>query len=183
MIPRGTWWLIIVMILGIVRATSGQGITLDPPAEGAFVLDAAEVISPEDEQAIRDIAAAVLAETRTPIIVVTIDSMTNHWPGGPVMIETFARILFDQWRIGHATIDGEVHNRGILVVVAVNDRKARIELGAGWGRGHDGAAATIMNAILVPAFRAGTYGDGLLRAVAALGDLARGRPTGEPAVT
>jgi hypothetical protein len=31
-----------------------------------------------------------------------------------------------------------------------------------------------MNSIMVPAFRAGTYSDGLRRAVAALGDLARG---------
>ena len=54
-------------------------------------------------------------------------------------IETYARILYDEWGIGHKriTVKGPgvgrsadiPWNKGILLLVAVDDRKARIELG------------------------------------------------------
>jgi len=73
------------------------------------------------------------AASEGDIIVVTINSMAQH--GGEGMrIETFATLLFDQWQIGHAKLGGQDWNTGILLLVSRDDRKARIELGAGWGQ-------------------------------------------------
>lgn len=47
---------------------------------------------------------------------------------GHLSVEQYARQLFDHWGPGFKD-----RNYGILLLVSVGDRKARIELGAGWG--------------------------------------------------
>jgi uncharacterized protein len=52
--------------------------------------------------------------------------------------------------------------------VAAGDRKAKIELGAGYGHARDRDAARIMNRRVLPSFRAGNYAEGITRGVKAL---------------
>ena len=105
-------------------------IDLDRPGPNEFVRDLAGMISSANEAEIKKIAGAVLKDKATPILVVTISSMDAHG-GGDLRIETFARLLFDQWGIGHKTLGNSEWNTGILLLVSEGDRKARIELGAG----------------------------------------------------
>jgi uncharacterized protein len=53
-------------------------------------------------------------------------------------------------------------NNGVLLLVSVKDRKARIELGAGYGRRRDSDASRIMNNKIVPYFRKGQYAKGII---------------------
>src|SRR5262245_42455041 len=126
------------VILLALRTTAAQAqlpgeISLQRPGDREFVLDTAGMISDEDEQKIKQIAGKLLTEKSVPIIVVTIDSMAKHGGAG-LRIETFARLLFDQWGIGQTKLGQEPWNYGILLLVSEQDRKARIELGGGWKR-------------------------------------------------
>ena len=91
--------------------------------------------------------------------------MADHLDKGKTLrIETFAHFLFDQWEIGAVEIAGfdpETLYRGILLLVSKGDRKARIQLGAGWGRQADGICKQIMDRVIVPKFKQGNFSEGI----------------------
>ncbi|MEX2285474.1 MAG: TPM domain-containing protein [Planctomycetaceae bacterium] len=147
-------------------------IDLAPPEPRQFILDKADMIGADDEEAIRQIADKLLTDKVTPIIVVTINSMSEHGGGG-LTIETFARLLFDQWGIGYAELQKKEWNTGILLLVSKNDRKARIELGAGWKHGKDEQCQKIMNELIVPRFKQGEFSAGIRAGALALDKMAR----------
>jgi hypothetical protein len=95
-----------LVLLGLLCASAvaqvpGR-IELEPPGDRDFVLDKADLLTPADEDKIRQLADQLLTDKAVPIIVVTIESMAAHGGEG-LRIETFARLLFDQWEIGPAT--------------------------------------------------------------------------------
>lgn len=148
-------------------------IDLAPPGEREFVRDLADMIKPENEQKIKQIADKVLSDKATPIIVVTIEDMARH--GGEGMrIETFATLLFNQWQIGHAKLEGQAWNTGILLLVSKGDRKARIELGAGWRRDQDALCQRIMDEQIIPRFKQEDFSAGIVAGVEGLEAMARG---------
>ena len=68
-------------------------------------------------------------------------------------VESYARRVFDEWRIGRAKIDD-----GVLVLIAKDDRRMRIETGYGLeGAITDVQASYIINRDMAPAFREGDY--------------------------
>jgi len=71
---------------------------------------------------INEVARTLLQEERMPLLVVTIPSLTEYGAAG-YTIERYATALFNEWGIG-----SEERNYGMLLLVAVGDRKARIEL-------------------------------------------------------
>ncbi len=80
----------------------------------------------------------------------------------------------EAWKLGTKGKDD-----GVLVVVAVKDRKVRIEVGGGLEGGlTDAQSGRIIRTAIVPAFREGRYGEGLHAAgqqiLAALGALPEG---------
>jgi uncharacterized protein len=155
-------------------SSGGQAadITLERPADREFVRDMADMLTPNDEQEIRTLCDKLLTDKATPIIVLTIDRMQDH--GGEGMrIETFARLLFDQWQIGHAELNGQIWNTGILLLVSQGDRKARIELGAGWKRDKDQLCLQIMNEQIIPRFKQQDFSGGIKAGVIALDAMAR----------
>jgi uncharacterized protein len=147
-------------------------IDLERPGDREFVRDLANLITEADEQAIREQADKLLSDKATPIIVVTIDSMSAHGGAG-LRIETFARLLFDQWGIGQAKLGKTDWNTGILLLVSKNDRQARIELGAGWKREKDALCRQIMDDLIIPHFKRGEFSAGIVAGVDALDKMAR----------
>jgi uncharacterized protein len=147
-------------------------IQLDPPGQREFILDQAGMIDAEDAATIRELADKLLTDKAVPIVVVTINSMSDHGGRG-MRIETFARLLFDQWQIGPAKLGGNQWNKGILLLVSKQDRKARIELGAGWGREKDDLCLQIMDEQIIPRFKQGDFSGGILAGVQSLEKMAR----------
>jgi len=148
-------------------------IKLDPPGPREFILDKADMLTAEETERVKKICDKLLTEKATPIIVVTINSMAEY--GGIGMpIESFATLLFNQWQIGVAELNGQAWNTGILLLVSRVDRRARIELGAYWRRDQDALARQIMNEQMVPYFKQGNYGQGIVAGVENLDKMARG---------
>lgn len=149
-------------------------IDLARPEQHEFIKDEAQLLTQQDADEVKRLGEALMKDEAVPIIVVTIKSMADH-SAFRLRIETFARLLFDQWQIGSAELDGREWNRGILLLVSKKDRKARIELGNGWRREKDPQCQRIMQAVIIPHFKRNDYSGGILAGVKGLDDMARGR--------
>ena len=153
---------------------------IDRPEDRTFITDLADLISAEGKDHIRTKADQLLTDTDTPIIVVTIDRMSDH-VNKSLRIETFAHFLFDQWEIGNVDLDGldpKDANKGVLLLVSEGDRKARIQLGAGWGREMDRHCQKIMEGIIIPAFKSGDFSGGIVQGFDNLEDMVRNEVSG-----
>jgi uncharacterized protein len=122
------------------------------------VVDEANILS----QGARDrLTAATKAHeqaTTNQIVVLTVPTI------GSTSIEEYAVKVFEAWKLGQKGKDN-----GILVVVAPQDRKMRIEVGYGLeGPLPDGAAGEIIRTWMTPAFKAGNYDKGIEDGVAAI---------------
>lgn len=159
-------------LFGAAPSAAALEITLERPGDREFVRDQAGMLDEAAETRIRELADKLLRDKATPIIVVTIDSMSKHGGDG-MSIESFSTILFNQWQIGHAKLGTQDWNTGILLLVSQGDRKARIELGGGWGRSEDATARQIMNELIVPRFKEGKFPEGIVAGVEGLDAMAR----------
>ncbi|MCK9387906.1 MAG: TPM domain-containing protein [Sulfuritalea sp.] len=89
----------------------------------------------------------------------------------PETIEQFGIRLAEAWKVGHKGIDN-----GVIVIVAKNDRKMRIEVGYGLeGAIPDAIAKRIIAERMTPAFKQNDFFGGLRAAIEAL-DQAIGGP-------
>ncbi len=145
-----------------------------------FVVDDADIVTQADEKTINEEADKLLNQTRIPLYVVTVRSMRDL-EGDPSSIEKAAQDLYDRWGIGFREVDGKAFNKGMLLLVARDDRKVRIEMGAGYGSSKDAESKQIIDQILVPHFRAGEYSAGILAASKAMYELASGKKMTAPA--
>jgi uncharacterized protein len=130
-----------------------------PPPPGRFTSDGAGLIEKEDGQEIDRLAAALLAEKGYPVSVVTIRSLASQDATG-YTIERYAAELMQSWRA-----EERFRTYGMLLLVAAEDRKARIQLGSAWGEAHDDRARRIMDRLILPAFRDEEMSLGILEGV------------------
>jgi uncharacterized protein len=138
-----------LLLLALLGVPPSQSQTFPArPERHDCILDEAGLLHPEDAQQVRTLCQGVLKDQKIPIVVVTIPSLAKY-DGSD--IDSYARALFDKWGIG-----SQSNNYGILLLVSVGDRKARIELGAGWGGTKDETARMVMDDIIVPNFKKGT---------------------------
>ena len=157
---------------GITVAESSGKISLERPGDREFIRDLAGILDEKSKEEIKSTCDKLLNEKATPIIVVTIESMSAHGGAG-MQIESFATILFNQWGIGHEKLGEEYWNTGILLLISRDDRKARIELGGGWGRREDGLCRQIMDEQIIFHFKQNNFSEGILAGVKALDKMAR----------
>jgi len=120
------------------------------------VVDASNVLSPAQKQALTARLAALEADRKGPQFVVATTRTLNGQD-----INAYSIDLARAWRLG-----SKKRNDGILLLVAPNERKVRIEVGTGLEkRLPDTACTEIIEEQLLPAFRAGNLADGIVRGV------------------
>lgn len=121
------------------------------PSPPKLVNDIADVLTPEQEQALERKLVAYDDSTSNQVAIVLIRTL-NDYP-----IEEFSLRLFRDWGIGN-----KATNNGVLILAAVDDRKIRIEPGYGLeGAIPDITANNIITNDIVPAFRGENYYEGL----------------------
>ena len=127
---------------------------LPKPSTPQLVTDMAGVLSPEQKQALENKLVAIDDSSSNQIAVVILPTLD----GNP--IEEYATKLFREWGIGNTKT-----NNGILLLIAVQDKKIRIEVGYGLeGAIPDITAINIIDNDLKPAFREGAYYEGIDKA-------------------
>ena len=129
------------------------------------VVDTAGLLSAGDASRLSDLARSARARDDGQGVQLQY-LVVRSLEGEP--IESYSIRVAEAWKIGTKGKDN-----GLLVTVAVEDRAWRIEVGGGLeGEIPDALARRIGDRLLVPAFRAGRYGDGLYDAGAQLLTLA-----------
>ena len=94
----------------------------------------------------------------------------------PETIEQYGIRLADTWKVGRKGVDD-----GVIIIIAKDDRKMRIEVGYGLeGAIPDAIAKRIVSDIMTPQFKQGNFYGGLQAAVNATGKIINGEPLPEP---
>ena len=164
--------LFIVFIIAVFSFTSAVAQNViersNPPV---LVTDLAGVLSPEQKQALENKLVAIDDASSNQIAVVILPTLD----GNP--IEEYATKLFRTWGIGNKKT-----NNGILLLIAIQDKKIRIEVGYGLeGAIPDITANSIIDNDIKPAFRQQAYYEGIDKATddiakAAVGEYKEARP-------
>lgn len=128
---------------------------VDYPSPVGYVNDFADIIRPADEARLNDLITDIERNTTVEIAVVTITSLQGE------DIDMYAVKLFEKWGIGKKGTDN-----GLLILVAKDDRKYRIETGYGLeGTINAATAGRLGRDILAANFKQEKYGEGLYEAV------------------
>lgn len=117
-----------------------------PAPINKYISDYVGILQPADRLRIASTLSKHEQTTGIECTVVIIDSINSYAPGAS--LETFATRLFNTWGIGDRS-----KNNGVLLLVSLQDRKVRIELGAGYGTAHEKTAAEIINSTMLPLFK------------------------------
>ena len=142
-------------LLGTMTVTASD--LLAKPAQRAYVVDTAGMISAEDAAQIAKIGAELRSKTKAEIVVVTVPTL------GDMDIESYANELFRSWGIGDAQL-----NNGVLLLIAKDNRAFRIEVGYGLeGAITDGYAGSVLDA-MKSEFRKENYSPAILTAYVTL---------------
>ena len=149
---------IAIFFIGVVGAIGTTKVAaqnvLPKPNPPRLVTDQAGVLSPEQLAALEAKLVAIDDSSSNQIAVVILSSLE----GQPK--EEYANKLFREWGIGNKKT-----NNGVLVLVAIQDRQIRIEVGYGLeGAIPDVTALSIIDNDIKPAFKAGAYYEGLDKA-------------------
>ena len=156
----GLFWCLSVAVLATMVAST-QAWAAGPtfPALTGRVVDAANIIPDDTEAQLTAQLAALEAKSSDQLVVATVPSLQGY------EIEEYGYQLGRAWQIGQ----GERLNNGIILLVAPNERKVRIEVGYGLeGVMTDFFAGQIIRDTIVPAFKAGDMPFGITEGVTAI---------------
>ncbi len=166
-------WL---MLVGLGAAAQAQdGGVLPVPALSSHVIDQASALAAPQRQALDDKLAAFEQERGTQLVVLIVPTTQ------PEDIAAYAQRVGDTWKIGRREVGD-----GLLLVVALNDRRVRIEVAKALeGAVPDLAASRIIEGAIVPAFKRGDVAAGIDAGVDQLMARVRGEdlPLPEPGGT
>lgn len=145
----------------------------DFPQSTGYVNDFGQLLSTSFRQELETDLQNFEKETTVEIAVVTIESL------GDTYLEDYAVRLFEDWEIGKKEKDN-----GLLILVAKEDRKIRIEVGYGLEPIiTDGRTGKVIREQMTPAFKKGDYDQGIELAVGEIkGYIRSGEPPQEEVV-
>lgn len=142
----------------------------DLPRYRGYVNDFAGIIDSRSAAQIEAIISSIERSTGVEMAVVTEESLE----GRP--IEEEALRYLEGWGIGKKGEDN-----GLVILVAQQERRVRIEVGYGLeGVLPDGLAGEIIRYEIIPRFKQGDYGDGLLAATYKIGKIVGGETVAYP---
>ena len=112
--------MLVCIAVASLAGTVSAAEVMPAPTKNIYVQDYANVIEADAERQMQIYSRRLAERTGAQIVVVTVDTT------GDVPIEQYSLDILRTWGIG----DKEKNN-GVLMLVAVKDRKSRIEVGYG----------------------------------------------------
>lgn len=132
---------------------------LPVPALSARVIDQTQTLSAAERQALEARLQGLEEKSGSQVVVLMVATTA------PEDIAAYAHRVADSWKIGRRDVGD-----GLLIVVAKNDRRMRIEVARALeGAVPDLAAARIIDQAMAPRFRDNDYAGGLLAALDQIG--------------
>jgi len=124
-----------------------KAIVVPSPNSSFYVMDQANLISTSTELDIIKTSEALYYETGAQIVLVTLNNLSGY------DIEQYSVQLFRDWGIGN-----KEKNNGVLIILALEDREVRIEVGYGLeGAIPDSVAGRILDDYMLPNLQDGEY--------------------------
>jgi uncharacterized protein len=144
-----TFALLIALVCAALAQTPGF------PALSGRVVDEAGLLDSATRTALTQTLADLEAKSSDQLVVVTLRSLRG------TSIEDYGYQLGRAWQIGQKD-----KNNGVLLIVAPNERKVRIEVGYGLeGTLTDAISKFIIETSILPRFKAGDFPGGIKRGV------------------
>jgi len=142
---------LLLALIGMVVLTMPVAAQTFPPLTGR-VVDAAKLLSPEQVAQLTQLSAQVEQASSRQLVVATIPDLQGY------PIEDYGNRLGREWKIGQKDA-----NNGIILIVAPNERKVRIEVGYGLEPiMTDAMSSVIINDTILPRFKAGDMPGGIM---------------------
>jgi uncharacterized protein len=131
------------------------------PALTGRVVDQAGIIPAGERASLEQTLAALEQKSSDQLVVVTLSSLEG------TDVADYGYQLGRAWQIGQGKL-----NNGVLLIVAPNERKVRIEVGYGLeGTLTDALSSLIIQQAILPKFKAGDMPAGIRAGVAAIQDV------------
>jgi uncharacterized protein len=152
------------ILMVLVLLSAGVATALEVPQLMGRVNDYADMLSPSTQRQLDAVLADLERTDSTQIVVLTLPSLAGE------NLEAFSIRVAEAWEIGQKDLDN-----GALLLVALRERKMRIEVGYGLeGSLTDLVSGRIIRHVIVPRFKAGNFDQGIVDGVAAMVGVVRG---------
>jgi len=152
-LARSGWRLAIGIIALLYTALVVFAVNF--PALTGRIVDQANIIPAETRSAIEPKLADLEAKSGIQLVVATVTSLEGQ------EVEPYANELFRSWKLGENT-----KNNGVLLLVAPNERRVRIEVGYGLeGTLTDALSKVIITNAITPRFKSGDFSGGISRGI------------------
>lgn len=162
--------LLFWLFAGLAWAAPETGGLVAVPTLTARVTDLTGTLDAGQRSVLEQKLAAFEARKGAQVVVLLLPSTQ------PESIEQFGIRLFDAWKVGRKGVDD-----GVMLIVAKNDRRLRIEVGYGLeGALNDATAKRIISETITPHFKAGDFSGGIEAGVDAILKVVDGEPLPEP---
>ncbi|RZI82404.1 MAG: hypothetical protein EOP38_16140, partial [Rubrivivax sp.] len=152
-----SWLTAMALVLGMCATAhaADDGGVQAVPALSARVIDQTGTLNEAQRQALEGKLAGVESRLGTQMVLLMVPSTQ------PEDISAYAQRVADTWKIGRREVGD-----GLLLVVAKNDRRVRIEVAKTLeGAIPDLAAKQVIDRAITPAFKAGDFAGGLNQAI------------------
>ena len=151
-------YIFILVIFTLLLSAFSSHAEIPVPKLESRVNDYANMLSPATEAQLEHRLAALEQTDATQIAVLTIPSLQGE------SIERFSIRVAEKWKVGQEKLDN-----GVLLIIARNDRKLRIEVGYGLeGKLTDLVSGQIIRNIITPEFKAGNFDQGVIDGINAM---------------
>ena len=143
-----------IVLVALVWA-GAVALAVNYPALTGRIVDQANIIPADTRNAVESKLADLEAKSGIQLVVATVTSLEGQ------EIEPYANELFRSWKLGE-----KEKNNGVLLLVAPNEHRVRIEVGYGLeGTLTDALSKVIITNAMTPHFKSGDFGGGIARGV------------------
>jgi uncharacterized protein len=153
--PSARFGVAFWLMAGLVLCLASVALAFNFPPLTGRIVDQANVMSAQSRNDLEEKLKDLENKSGIQLVVATVKSLEGS------DIETYANELFRNWKLGEAK-----KNNGVLLLVAPNDHKVRIEVGYGLeGTLTDALSSVIISSAIVPRFKANDFTGGIERGV------------------
>ena len=162
--------VVVGTVIGTMASSSAIADLVKVPELKSRVTDLARILLASEKAAI-EASLEIFEKNKGSQIAVLIVKTTT-----PEVIEDYSIRVVEKWKLGRKGVDD-----GVLLIIAMQERKMRIEVGYGLeGAIPDIAAGRIISEYITPAFRNGKYYSGVLAGTNKIIGLINGEALPEP---
>jgi uncharacterized protein len=156
-----------ILVIGSIRLRFAAGLAIiallfadagaqaEMPTLSGRIVDAANIIAAPTRSSLDARLAELETRSGIQLVVATVPSLDGQ------EIEPYANALFRKWKVGESS-----KNNGVLLLVAPNQHKVRIEVGYGLeGTLTDAISKIIISNAMVPSFKSNDFSGGIMHGV------------------